>query len=444
MAPSSRLLIVDQSLRDMAGHHYEYDVALFRAAAAAGVPALIGAHTSVQPLPLLGKSVRGWFQRAWYDVQGDQPAAAARAASTHRVSTRLGRWFRRAIGRKQPPELGGIGAEVLELVRSERFGTGDHVLVHTFNIPELDSLIEMARSHKRLPLIHIVFRRDAEEPAVAGGPNGGIRGSLARLMSSKAAMATVRLYADTNDLARQYSDLVPGLAVGTLPIPHCLPSAVAKPSRGAEPLRIVYLGDARDEKGFHLLPDVVDALADRLFPINRARFLIQGNVSIAGKTPAIAAARQRLAAYPSSQVELLLEQLEISAFHDLLQSADIVVLPYEPRAYARRSSGILVQALAAGRVVVVPAQTWMATQVDPAASVLFEDESSLATAVMSAVERWPVLSKHAEDNAPSWQARHDPSLFISQLLHSHDPRRSGHRRVPPTVPQAGPRCAMPE
>src|SRR5690242_19667305 len=71
---SPRILIVDQSLRDMAGHHYEYDVALFRAAATAGVPVVVGAHASVQPLDLLGDNVRAWFRRAWYESHEAPPA----------------------------------------------------------------------------------------------------------------------------------------------------------------------------------------------------------------------------------------------------------------------------------------------------------------------------------------------------------------------------------
>lgn len=419
--PSPRLLIVDQSLRDMAGHHYEYDLALFRAATAASVPTVIGAHASVRPLDLLGASVRPWFQRAWYEARSTPAAPSRFRWLPGRIRWALGR-LRRALSSSNKTSTriksgSKLGDEVFELIFTEQLGPTDHVLVHTFSIPELDSLIELARNEHALPLMHVVFRRDAEEPSVAIGPNGGIRGSLTRLASSPAPMRTMRLYADTEDLARQHGELAPGLTVGTLPIPHCLPSdRTSGLPRKAGPLRIVYLGDARGEKGFHLLPDLVDALADKLFPDARARFVFQANVSVGGDSPVLSEARRRLAAYPSAQVELMLEQLEISAFHGLLRSADIVVLPYDRHAYARRSSGILIQALAAGRVVVVPSQTWMARQVDSGASLLFEDPGSLSEAVMTAVGQWPSLWKRADARAPFWQAQHDAALFIRQLL----------------------------
>lgn len=427
ISTSPKILIVDQSLRDMAGHHYEYDLALFRAAVAAGVPIVVGAHASVEPLELLGRNVRAWFQRAWYESH-ETPAAPVAAPKPvlgwlpSVIRMPLAGLARRLLGaRRMVPDQthtgSGFGEEVLALIRAEEFGPHDHVLVHTFSIPELDRLIELARSRDRLPLIHIIFRRDAEEPSVAAGPNGGIRGSLTRLVASPSALSILRLYADTEDLAEQYAALVPGLHVAAIPIPHCLPSTHADGSaRAPGPLRIVYLGDARDEKGFHLLPDVVDGLAGRFFPERRARFILQGNISVAGDSPVLSAARERLAAYPRDRVELITEQLDVAAFHDLVRSADIMLLPYDAHAYERRSSGILMQALAAGRVVVVPAHTWLARQVDPAASVRFGGTTSLADAVAAAVDRWQTLAQEARQRAALFRAEHDPARYIAQLL----------------------------
>jgi glycosyltransferase involved in cell wall biosynthesis len=429
MSPKpAKILIVDQSLRDMAGHHYEYDVALFRAAAAAGVPVVIGAHAGVQRLESLGNNVRPWFQRAWYESHAAGAVALPVAPNPLLgwlpaiIRTPLSRVARRIVGpRKLAPAQAttgsGFGADVLALIRAERLGAGDHVLVHTFSIPELDDLIDLARSQRGLPLIHIIFRRDASEPTVADGPRGGIRGSLSRLAASASAVRTLRLYADTDDLARQYAALSPGLDVGVIPIPHCLPPPEGpQPPRAPGPLRIVYLGDARDEKGFHLLADLVDALAGKFFPQGRARFILQGNISVAGDNPVLSHARRRLAAYPGEQVALITEQLDLAAFHDLVRSADIVLLPYDATAYARRSSGILVQALAAGRVVVVPAQTWLARQAEAGGSVAFGTEKSLSDAVAAAVERWPELAGAARRNAAAFRAEHDAARYIAQLL----------------------------
>src|SRR4051812_36043722 len=143
-----RLLIVDQSLRDMAGHHYEYDVALFRAAASAGVATVVGAHASVQPLELLGGNVRPWFQKAWYESQSLQPAAvpASHRSLFARARAQVKGVFGGTVVEAQSVECSGsaFGQEVLQLLRAERFTPNDHLLVHTFSVPELDSLIGVA------------------------------------------------------------------------------------------------------------------------------------------------------------------------------------------------------------------------------------------------------------------------------------------------------------
>jgi hypothetical protein len=421
MSNAPRILIVDQSLKDMAGHHYEYDAALCRAAAAMGIDMIVGAHASVQGLDLPGGRVRPWFKKAWYETQAFPPEIPNEPAWLPGfVRAAFPKVARRIAGLRRLPEpefVAGLGEELLALIRAERFGGGDHVLVHTFSVPELDSLIEIARAHDGLPLIHIVLRRDAQEPSVAEGPNGGIRGSFARIASSQFAAATLRLYADTEPLAQQYGALARGLHVGVMPIPHCLPPDVpADTARAGGPLRIVYLGDARGEKGFHLLPGVVEALAGGFLETGRARFMLQANISVAGDDGGLAAARQKLAARPKEQVELLIDQLDMSAFHALVRSADIVLLPYDRQAYLRRSSGILIQALAAGRVAVVPAGTWMADQVDDAASIRFDGEQDVADAVAAAIDRWPSLSSAAQQRTASFRLQHDPSRYVAELV----------------------------
>ena len=116
MSNAPRILIVDQSLKDMAGHHYEYDAALCRAAAAIGVDMIVGAHASVAPLDLLGDKVRPWFKKAWYETQvfsgGGAEGSGVRLASrirscpacrcraAHRRSAQVaGAGIRRRIGR---------------------------------------------------------------------------------------------------------------------------------------------------------------------------------------------------------------------------------------------------------------------------------------------------------------------------------------------------------
>ena len=62
-------------------------------------------------------------------------------------------------------------------------------------------------------------------------------------------------------------------------------------------------------------------------------------------------ARQYLLGLGGDDLELIEGPLAPDTYRDLLKTAHIVILPYEPSAYSERSSGILMEALMAGRLV---------------------------------------------------------------------------------------------
>ena len=94
-------------------------------------------------------------------------------------------------------------------------------------------------------------------------------------------MDAVKLYADTEELAQDYSR-ASGLRFGVLPLPVRGPSP-AKLRAQTQALELAFLGEARDEKGFHWLPHLIDRLMDEYVRPGRVRFLVQATVG----TPAV-------------------------------------------------------------------------------------------------------------------------------------------------------------
>ena len=62
-------------------------------------------------------------------------------------------------------------------------------------------------------------------------------------------------------------------------------------------------------------------------------------------------------------VMLVSDPLTTEEYYALLASADVLLLPYDPKLYLFRSSGVLAEALAAACPCVVPGDTWMAGQI---------------------------------------------------------------------------------
>jgi hypothetical protein len=214
-----------------------------------------------------------------------------------------------------------------------------------------------------LPSVHLLFRRN-----IYTGRRQGYhaqRESVAEMRRILAATtrlpasAKFSFYTDTDELSHQHNTLG-GFPFHTVPIPHTYAALDRPASTG--PIRITYLGDARREKGFHLLPQLVATLAGAGVQPDLVRYIVQCNYNVPGGEPAAAIARGELEMWPADLVELYKEPLTSEEYKGLLLSAGINLLLYDPENYYARSSGILVESLAAGIPVIAPANTWLSRQ----------------------------------------------------------------------------------
>lgn len=241
----------------------------------------------------------------------------------------------------------------------------------------------------------------------------------------------IRLYTDTARLSAEYRWLLND-SFGVLPIPfrnHLLDDALARraslpavataDSSVPSPLTLGFFGGARDEKGFHLLDALADDLmVDYLRP-GRVRIAAQATFIDPGFNPRSAAllARWRKTGPPTG-VELVGVDGPLSPtdYYRLVASTDIGLFPYDESRYRNASSGTLAEAIAAGIPVIVPADTWLADQVDPAGAIVFQDSSPFLQCVRRLIEEFPRYRDAARCHAAAWRARHTPARLVADLL----------------------------
>ncbi|MGH7139069.1 MAG: hypothetical protein ACREHD_25260, partial [Pirellulales bacterium] len=116
--------------------------------------------------------------------------------------------------------------------------------------------------------------------------------------------------------------------------------------------------------GYHWLPHLAgDAFAAQL-PV---RFTFQSNFNVPRGEPASVVARAQLEAVAAEcRVDLIKHPLASAQYRRLVLDGDVIVVPYDRDNYYARSSGIFAEALVAGKPVLVPAGTWMATELNSA------------------------------------------------------------------------------
>ena len=231
------------------------------------------------------------------------------------------------------------------------------------------------------------------------------RWSTSRIDSTGSA----RLATNSRLLQEHYSGIAapkPSL----IPFPIRWGKASSASVRRAGAVRIAYLGGARIEKGFALLPKAITLLSEKY---QNTEFVVQ-----CPSEALVHGVVERLVAM-SPPVRLVPEVLSRERFMALLHEVDCVVLPYDPDRYRLRTSGLFVEALGAGRPVVTTAGSWMASVIEehrlPALFMEKFDAPSLAAAVdrfLMGIDRY--RSAYAKV-APAIRDAHNPERFLDRI-----------------------------
>jgi hypothetical protein len=226
------------------------------------------------------------------------------------------------------------------------------------------------------------------------------------------------LATDTTEMAAAYHEIT-GLPVTELTIAMEPPAALpALPPRAADgrPL-VVFQGHTSHFKGFHLLPEIVERC---LALKSKPRFAVQVQNRQAAIKAGLSTAVDRIGRLAGPDVRLVNGSLNTAAYYQLLQEADIVLLPYSPEFYGHCSSGIFAEAVAMGKVVVVPAGTVSARQAkEYSAGVVCASDftaPALATAVGTAIGKLPELRVQAEAAAPKFREEQSVQAFWDRAL----------------------------
>jgi hypothetical protein len=231
----------------------------------------------------------------------------------------------------------------------------------------------------------------------------------------------VRVYTDTNELSEAYAHFS-GLPFETLPIPFRTERIVVRDRRPDEPICLAYLGDARDEKGFAWLPALVKLLRPEA-EAGRVRFLFQASLVDRRGNPQCALALRALRKMAAPYLELpgLDGPLGPDEYFELVSAADVILCPYSPETYQRRSSGTLTEGIAAGVPTVVPAGTWLERQQPPGTGTSFTDMPTFLAAARKVVAAYPRFAARARAHRDEWRAVHSPANLVRTLIHPPTP-----------------------
>ncbi len=370
----AKFILIDHSLDGIGGHYFEYALHVLKAAERAGFEVVLATNRRFQGSD---KLPRQWTVRPVYELtthsrlnfsaEIERPPHRRTARPVARIAT----WWN---DRRRRRRIAAFTRDTNSLFAEITLAPGDQVFLPTFSELDFSGLARFLASNAgtRCADWHVQFHSPIYKGCEPDYPSQDERAERLRRIHHQAVTLTaehrLHSYTTTDRLTAQHNRLG-SVWFQTLPYPvnpalqtgHNTPFAA-----GRTPLRVAYLGDARHEKGYQLLPALIERV-QRLTPqSNHVQFVVQSNFGFRlparGKELAVVDAAAKLEALPAHQVTLLKQPADSDEFCRQALDTDVGLLLYERQRYAARCSGVLVELLTAGVPVLVSAGCWMADQ----------------------------------------------------------------------------------
>lgn len=227
----------------------------------------------------------------------------------------------------------------------------------------------------------------------------------------------IKLFADTNELLMEHQNFS-GLSFELLPIPIRKKniSKIKQSKKKNTPINLMFIGDPREEKGFHWLPYLVDYLAKEYFETGKVVLHVQASIEKPYE-PRCSSVLRILKSYPENWIKLhaLTEPLISEDYYILLNQANIMLCPYDNKKYKYRSSGTLAEAIAAGIPTLVPSKTWLASEQPEGLNISFDDLESFLTKSKNLIDNLEHYQAIATLSKEKYLVKHNAKKLIEKI-----------------------------
>ncbi len=389
----ARLFLIDQSLKRPGGHHFDYSLQVAKVATHQNIETLIGTHRSFKDQDLFPANceIRNVFRNSTYSKDSKMLGVAnLKAAKMPKGFFAGARRWRRSKA---------FATDLATFFSDCRFRENEHVFCTTLSDIDLEGIKSYFEAHPETVELnwHLQFHFNIFE----GGRTDyqAQQDSVSELKRQFDAFAhkfqnhNVRFYCTSEELTRQYNSLGSVQFESLVyPINPELNQPTQTSTEKPSPSKLLTIaGGLRKEKGEDLISSVIRSIWDPLIESNFVQVGIQRKAKRIGKPafevelidrnsiPEIdladrnnmvisSAARpknsaERTPRRDESKIKYFDHPLSAKSYVDLIRKTDIGLLLYDRPTYFSRRAGVLGEYLAAGKPVIVPAGTWLSSQI---------------------------------------------------------------------------------
>jgi glycosyltransferase involved in cell wall biosynthesis len=398
----SRYFLADPSLISFSGHCYEYLASLAAPLQERGHDVVVLGNVEVDSFLRDERSVAPCF-RLWCDERFETPEQT------------------RAVHEQT------IRDDLLSMTREFQVNDSDVVVINTLRHWAIRGVVDWLEvlPARRRPVTALILHFTAfPDPNASEGSEFLYREAFHRIETSVCRDRIV-LTADSELLISEYSLINPGLIFHLAPIPHAKVHGTDRDTlariKAGDKIRIGYVGEARTNKGFDLLPRLLGRAKDM-----RLTERIELHIHAYCGNPTQPFYRRTLSGLRHPAAFLYYHPMDEQEYSDFLASLDVVVLPYTIDNYHAQTSGVFAEAMASGKIVVVPKGTWLSRQLQRyGGGVAFNpvDCEDFANETLRIVREPLFYAKTAAERAPLWRHFHNADRLMN-LLSGHEPDQS--------------------
>lgn len=406
-----KLIIADNTLENYQGHSFAYCESIKREAEKQGIDVTILATKNVSPevknilnaVPFFKYSFFHSFPEPWY----------------------LGFFPDRAINHYYPLWNYYLRNKMLTLEMTEvlKYCPSNEkciILFPNFTYNDFKGIIDTAEITKSFKNIHIAAVQHFTSRINLHSskfPNSYYE-RVFNYLNKSPHQNRIHLFSDSNQLTEEYKKYTKK-HLTVLPIPHTSNSI---PGTGeSEKLIIGYMGDARTNKGFHLLPEALDVVKQNN-PDHKIEFHIQANIRNRNEWQATQAGTLLSNRKDTFCYSKALNELE---YKNLMNLIDVFVLPYTLDYYHSQTSGVFSEARSLGKVTVATRGSWMAEEISKNGGGILcspEDPKNIGDSISKAISNYSSLKKEAFKAEKNWNAFHNVGNYFKILTETVFPK----------------------
>jgi hypothetical protein len=242
--------------------------------------------------------------------------------------------------------------------------------------------------------------------------------NLKRFRTASAIDRKLFFWAEIPQLAEHYT-LRYGFNVRPLLLPPPRQFSADLHADDSDVLTATYLGAAREEKGFLLLPELVRH-AEGLGLPGKLRFVIHCKPKLVGSNQSIEDAIRTLASYPDDYVQLVDMHLEEESYLDLLLACDVAIQLYDKKVYRLKGSMVSVEAICADKCLLTHKETFCASLITQGGGAAVDTVEEAAAALAHMAENKSDYRRRAQLQGRAYRSENSLEKYVARIIGQTD------------------------